>query len=326
LGLAEPKTGDNVVACPGTSTCRLGITSSTVVAPKLSGGRHDLKIRVSGCHNGCAQPETGDIGIYGEGKRMHGKLVPHYQMYFGGEGMAGGALAIKGPSVPSARIEAAVERVTSAFESGRAPDEAFFAWTRRVGKEYFLNLLADLMEVKPEELPSVLRDHGKDGDFKVLQLGGGECAGVSQVKIGSSFFDAAHERNYRDALKFQRKFEESVKCAEEIARLISQGVAELLGGAKYDDLAAQAEELGRMLPAKPQLSRQLANFAGNFSRPAEELDDSRLTEWFSELDAWTMEAAEFCLGFDRQLDLAGALPLKAVARPPLHRAQSSVVV
>jgi sulfite reductase (ferredoxin) len=326
LGLAEPKTGDNVVACPGTSTCRLGITSSTVLAPKLSGGRHDLKIRVSGCHNGCAQPETGDIGIYGEGKRMHGKLVPHYQMYFGGEGMAGGALAIKGPSVPSARIEAAVERVTSAFESGRAPDEAFFAWTRRVGKEYFVNLLADLMEVKPEELPSVLRDHGKDGDFKVLQLGGGECAGVSQVKIGSSFFDAAHERNYRDALKFQRKFEESVKCAEEIARLISQGVAELLGGAKYDDLAAQAEELGRMLPTKPQLSRQLAKFAGNFSRPAEELDDSSLTEWFSELDAWTMEAAEFCLGFDRQLDLAGALPLKAVARPPLHRAQSSVVV
>ncbi|HVW65790.1 MAG TPA: nitrite/sulfite reductase [Nitrosospira sp.] len=326
LGLAEPKTGDNVVACPGTSTCRLGITSSTVVAPKLSGGAHDLKIRVSGCHNGCAQPETGDIGIYGEGKRMHGKLVPHYQMYFGGDGMAGGALAIKGPSVPSARIETAVERVTSAFESERASDEAFFAWTRRVGKEYFASLLADLTEVRPEELPSVLRDHGKDGDFKVLQLGGGECAGVSQVKIGSSFFDAAHERNYRDALKFQRKFEESVKCAEEIARLISQGVAELLGGAKHDDLAAQAEELGRMLPTKPQLSRQLARFAENFSLSPEEFDDIKLTEWFSELDAWTMEAAEFCLGFDRQLDLAGALPLKAVARSPLHRAQSSAVV
>ena len=326
LGLAEPRTGDNVVACPGTSTCRLGITSSTVVAPKLSGGAHDLKIRVSGCHNGCAQPETGDIGIYGEGKRMHGKLVPHYQMYFGGDGMARGALAIKGPSIPSARIEAAVERVTSAFQSERVPEEAFFSWTRRVGKEYFVNLLADLMEVKPEELASVLRDHGKDGDFKVLQLGGGECAGVSQVKIGSSFFDAAHERNYRDALKFQRKFEESVKCAEEIARLISQGVAELLGGSKQDDLAAQAEELARMLPTKPQLSRQLAKFAENFSRSAEEFDDGKLTEWFSELDAWTMDAAEFCLAFDRQLDLAGALPLKAAMRSPLHRAQSSAVV
>jgi len=90
LGLHEPVTGDNVVACPGTSTCRLGITASTVVAPQLSGGKADLRIRVSGCHNGCAQPETGDIGIYGEGKRMHGKLVPHYQMYFGGNGIGGG--------------------------------------------------------------------------------------------------------------------------------------------------------------------------------------------------------------------------------------------
>src|SRR5262249_48090173 len=66
LGLGAPQPGDNVVACPGTSTCRLGITSSTIIGPKLSGGPHDLRIRASGCHNGCAQPETGDIGIYGE--------------------------------------------------------------------------------------------------------------------------------------------------------------------------------------------------------------------------------------------------------------------
>ena len=327
LGLREPQAGDDVVACPGTSTCRLGITSSTIVAPKLSGGKHDLKIRVSGCHNGCAQPETGDIGIYGEGKRMHGKLVPHYQMYFGGNGMARGALAIKGPSIPSARIETAVERVKSAYASNHEMDETFFSWTRRVGKVYFTDLLADLGEVKPEELVSVLRDHGKDGDFKVLQLGGGECAGVSQVKIGSSFFEAAHERNYRDALKFQRKFEDSVKCAEEIARLIGQGVTELLSGQKHEDLAEQAEELRRVLPTKPRLSRQLAKFAEDFARPAEELNDSRLTEWFSELDAWTMEAADFCLGFDRQLDLAGALPLTASAKSiSLPRTQSAAIL
>ncbi|MGC2164713.1 MAG: nitrite/sulfite reductase, partial [Gallionella sp.] len=30
LGLREPAAGDNVVACPGTSTCRLGITASTM--------------------------------------------------------------------------------------------------------------------------------------------------------------------------------------------------------------------------------------------------------------------------------------------------------
>jgi sulfite reductase (NADPH) hemoprotein beta-component len=313
LGLGEPQAGDDVVACPGTSTCRLGITSSTIVAPKLSGGKHDLKIRVSGCHNGCAQPETGDIGIYGEGKRMHGKLVPHYQMYFGGNGMACGALAIKGPSVPAARVEAAVERVRSAYASSRETAETFFSWTRRVSKTYFIELLADLTEVKPEQLESVLRDHGTASDFKVLQLGGGECAGMSQVKIGSSFFEAAHERNYRDALKYQRKFEDSLRCAEEIARLIGQGVTELLGGQKRDSLTEQAEELRRVLPTKPHLSKQLIKFAEYFAHPAEELNDVLLTGWFSELDSWTLETAEFCLSFDRQLDLTGALPQTAAA-------------
>ena len=326
LGLGEPRAGDDVVACPGTSTCRLGITSSTILGPKLNGGQNDLKIRVSGCHNGCAQPEAGDIGIYGEGKRMHGKLVPHYQTYFGGNAMAGGALAIKGPSIPSARIETAVERSEVELcikpESGR---NILFLDTAGGQGPYLTALLADLVEVKPEELESVLRDHGKDADFKVLQLGGGECAGVSQVKIGSSFFEAAHERNYRDALKFQRKFEDSVKCAEEIARLIGQGVSELLGGQKHEDLQCRRKSCaGYCLPSRAW-SRQLAKFAEDYASPAVELNDARLTEWFTELDAWTVEAAEFCLGFDRQLDLAGALPLSSPPQPNrcCNRAPSS---
>jgi sulfite reductase (NADPH) hemoprotein beta-component len=322
LDLGEPQAGDDVVVCPGTSTCRLGITSSTILGPRLSGGKHDLKIRVSGCHNGCAQPETGDIGIFGEGKRMHGKLVPHYQMYLGGNGMARGALAIKGPSVPAARIEEAVEQVKTAYTSNCEAGETFFSWARRAGKDYFIELLASVTEVKPEELALVLRDHGKDSDFKVLQLGGGECAGVSQVKIGSSFFEAAHERNYRDALKFQRKFKDSIRCAEEIARIISQGVTELLGGQKRDSLKEQAEELRRVLPIKPYLSAQLIKFAEYFICPIEELNDALLTEWFLELDGWTLEVAEFCQGFDHQLDLASALPQTASSSPlPFQKAQ-----
>jgi len=322
LDLGEPQAGDDVVVCPGTSTCRLGITSSTILGPRLSGGKHDLKIRVSGCHNGCAQPETGDIGIFGEGKRMHGKLVPHYQMYLGGNGMARGALAIKGPSVPAARIEEAVEQVKIAYTSNSEAGETFFSWVRRVGKDYFIELLASVTEVKPEELALVLRDHGKDSDFKVLQLGGGECAGVSQVKIGSSFFEAAHERDYRDALKFQRKFKDSIRCAEEIARIISQGVTELLGGQKRDSLKEQAEELRRVLPIKPHLSAQLIKFAEYFICPIEELNDALLTEWFLELDGWTLEVAEFCQGFDHQLDLASALPQTASSSPlPFQKTQ-----
>lgn len=326
LGLGLPQAGDNVVACPGTSTCRLGITSSPTVGGKLSGGSDDLRIRVSGCHNGCAQPESGDIGIYGEGKRMFGKLVPHYQMYFGGNGMVNGGLAFKGPSVPSARIELAVERVKSAYAADREMGETFFNWTRRVGQSYFAELLVDLVEVKQEDLQSVLRDHGQRDDFKVLQLGGGECAGAKQQQIGTAFFDAANERNYRNALKFQRKFKESAKCAEEIVRLISQGLTQLVGGQKYESLIEQAEELQRVLPTQPNLSQQLAKLARDFAHPVNELTDVLLTEWYAELDAWTLDVARFCTQFDSQLDLTGALP-QAIAKPlQFQKISQSVIV
>lgn len=324
LGLGLPKAGDDVVACPGTSTCRLGITSSPTVGGKLSGGEHDLRIRVSGCHNGCAQPEAGDIGIYGEGKRMHGKLVPHYQMYFGGNGMAAGGLAFKGPSVPSARIESAIDRVQAAYAADRTDNESFFNWTRRKGKDYFVELMADLMAVSAEEVLSVARDHGHTDDFRVLQLGGGECAGAKQVQIGTTFFDAANERNYRNALKFQRKFEESAKCAEAIAWLIGQGLAQLVGGRKCDTLAEQAEELLQVLPTKPALAKSLANFAQYFSKPAEELNDQLLTEWYAEMDSWTNDVAAFCMDFDRQLDLAGALPQTGTASSRQETQSASV--
>lgn len=318
LGMREPQKGDNVVACPGTSTCRLGITSSTVLGPKLDGGPHDLRVRVSGCHNGCAQPETGDIGIYGEGKRMHGKLIPHYQTYFGGKGLAGGGLAIKGPSVPAARIESAVSRVKQAYSDTRAAGESFFTWTRRQGQDYFGSLLQDLIAVAPEQVAEVLRDHGDMHDFKVLQLGGGECAGASQVKVGSNFFDAAHERNYRDALKFQRKFAESLNCAEAIARLIAQGMVHLLGGKVSDDLSELASEIQLKLLGHTPFARQLAAFKDRFASPPEEVNDATLTQLFADLDQWTIAAAEHCHNVDRQLDLSGALPKTRAARAPLR--------
>ena len=301
LGLNEPVTGDNVVACPGTSTCRLGITSSTVLGPLLSGGKADLRIRVSGCHNGCAQPETGDIGIYGEGKRMHGKLVPHYQMYFGGNGMGGGELALKGPSLPVARVKQAIARVQSAhLASGEA---GFFAWTRAQQPDYFKQLLADLAEVKAEELHSVMQDYGSTADFRVLQLGGGECAGASQVLIGANFFEAAHEREYRNALVFQRKYDEAAQCNEAILRLLGSGLAQLLGGVRQDDLSKLRIQLQQLLPGV--ISEQLAQAVTALTN-ANELDNEELAVITALVDDWTVKVAAFAMQKDAQLDLTEA--------------------
>ncbi|WP_435628527.1 nitrite/sulfite reductase [Candidatus Ferrigenium straubiae] len=303
LGLREPAAGDNVVACPGTSTCRLGITASPVIAPQLSGGKADLRIRVSGCHNGCAQPETGDIGIYGEGKRMHGKLVPHYQMYFAGSGMQNGALAVKGLALPVARIKQGIERVQAAhLASGEA---SFFAWARAQAPDYFAQLLADLAEVKAEDLQSVMRDYGEAGDFRVLNMGGGECAGVSQVLIGANFFEAAHEREYRNALVFQRKYDEAAHCNEAILRLLGSGIVQLLEGAHDGDLEQLAAQLRELTPGA--LAEEFAQAAGSLGGDAE-IDADTLAAISAAVDGWTVKAASFASEKDAQLDLTEALP------------------
>ncbi|MBI5435560.1 MAG: nitrite/sulfite reductase [Nitrosomonadales bacterium] len=301
LGLREPVAGDNVVVCPGASTCRLGITSSTVLAPKLSGGAKDLRIRVSGCHNSCAQPETGDIGIYGEGKRVHGKLVPHYQMYFGGNGMAGGALALKGPAVPAARAEQAIARVEQAYQDSGA--ESFFAWARSQQPDSFKQLLADIIEVKAKDVAEVMRDHGDAGDFRVVNLGGGECAGVSQVLIGANFFEAAHEREYRNALVFQRKYDEAAQCNEAILRLLGSGVVQLLGGVRQDDLGKLAGQLRQLAPGA--VADEFARVAAALAN-AGEISNEQLAPISVAVDSWTVKVAAFVVEKDTHLDLAEA--------------------
>ena len=308
IGFGLPRPGDNVVACPGTSTCRLGITASPTMGARLAGVAGDLRVRVSGCHNGCAQPETGDIGIYGEGRRMHDRLVPHYQLYLGGDGTGGGRLARKGPSVPVARAETAITRIGTAFRESATAEERFFDWVHRQPDDYFASLLADLVHVAADDMPGVLRDVDGESDFKVAQLGGGECAGASQVFIGAAFFAAAHEARYRDAFAAQRRDDDALACARAQVRLIAQGLNDLVNPAAsfrlrkvIDDLAELASVLDGKAP--DVVARPIASFANALVEGARA---SAAT--FDPIDAWVREAAAFCVQRDPQLDIAGALP------------------
>ena len=51
------------------------------------------------------------------------------------------------------------------------------------------------------------------------------CASATDVAIGRAFFDAAHERGYREAFVFQRKIEDAVACAEAQLKLVGEGLA-----------------------------------------------------------------------------------------------------
>ena len=158
-------------------------------------------------------------------------------------------------------------------------------------------------EVKAEDLQSVMRDYGDAGDFRVLNLGGGECAGVSQALIGANFFEAAHEREYRNALVFQRKYDEAAQCNEAILRLIGSGLAQLLGGVRLDDLVKLGTQLAQMVPG--EIAQGFARAATALAKSGE-FSNEELTPISAAVDAWTVKVAAFAMEQDGQLDLTEA--------------------
>ncbi len=314
LGLSEPRDGDDVVACPGTWTCRLGITDSRAVSRVLSGGEDDLRIRVSGCHNGCAQPYVADIGLHGEGRRLHGRLIPHYRLHLGGSGRWGGTFAVRGPEIPAARIVEAVGRVREAYGARRGEGEPFAAWVRREGEDYFHELLADLARVEAGDLESVLRDHGAEEAFRVLQLGGGECAGIAQETVAAAFAEARFEQGYRDTFRRKAEFAAVVDGVQAVLRLGAQGLLAAVGERGGDALSTLAQALGERKDTEDEGRALQALLAALQALAAD--DWQALDEVSRQADAWLDRAQARAQTIDRQLHLDAVAALgKARAAP-----------
>ena len=134
-GLAEPGAGTivDIAACPGTDTCKLGISSSRGLAGELrvrlaeSSASLDeairgLHIKISGCFNSCGQHHIADLGFYGVSRNKSGYQVPHFQVVLGGQwNENAGAYGLAIGAVPSKRIPDTVTRITRRFLE-RAPD------------------------------------------------------------------------------------------------------------------------------------------------------------------------------------------------------------
>src|SRR6476620_7878123 len=88
LGLADagPREITDVVSCPGTDSCKLGITSSMglnkVVQERLEAMQirdpltKRIHIKMSGCPNGCAQHHIANIGFTGASIKVGERQVP----------------------------------------------------------------------------------------------------------------------------------------------------------------------------------------------------------------------------------------------------------
>jgi sulfite reductase beta subunit-like hemoprotein len=115
---------------------------------------------------------VGDIGFYGNARKIEGREVPYYLMLLGGTYEQFG-MAIQ--SLPARYAPLAVTRVLEHFKTNRLEDESFRAYVLRYKVETFRKLTADLVKPGPDPSAEMYQDWGDDIAFS-LQLGRGECA------------------------------------------------------------------------------------------------------------------------------------------------------
>lgn len=209
LGQSGAETISDITSCPGTDTCKLGISSSRglagalrhhlSVAPELPAAAQSLHIKCSGCFNSCGQHHVADIGFLGVSRNVSGRRVPHFQLVVGGQWTENGknyGLAIG--AIPSKRVPQAVDRLTKAYAEGRREGENYRDYVGRVGKKTVRQLIDDLTQVPSyAEDPSFYSDWGDPREYTTGDMGVGECAGeiVPFVEMGL----AASERELFEA-------------------------------------------------------------------------------------------------------------------------------
>ncbi|MEW6582092.1 MAG: nitrite/sulfite reductase [Actinomycetota bacterium] len=205
-GLAEAGAGTilDITSCPGTDTCKLGISASRGLAGELrerlaatafemDEAVRGLHIKVSGCFNSCGQHHVADIGFFGNSRKVGGHTVPHFQVVLGGKWEDNaGAYGLPIGAVPSKNIPDVVDRITSHYVARREQGESFQDFISRIGKKEMASLLEDLKKVPAYEIDRFFySDWGDPREFS-MELGIGECAGevISRIDLELSIAES----------------------------------------------------------------------------------------------------------------------------------------
>lgn len=268
----------DIVACPGTESCRLGITSSRGLAaalePLVAELRGDealsgLRIKASGCQHSCGQHHIADLGFHGLAKKIAGQAVPHYQLHIGGSGRAGEAFAFATDPVPAKRATEAGLAVLEAYRSGRRDEESMHDWAQRLGKDGINQLLAPFAG-EPGEVEGLIYDWDENQPFSTKDNKPGECAAAV---IGMT-----------DALLCEAKYELRVGNAHADAMFWSEAAANLkraavaCGRAFLVGFGEAPEDDGQVLPLLARLAADDAEVQGHLATVTQALMGIDLAE------------------------------------------------
>lgn len=209
-----PETFDDITACPGADTCRLGITSAKGLATTLFEGMSnglgnfrelskDMNIKISGCPNSCAQHVTASIGFQGASLSNEGRNVPAEQVFVGG-GLYGDdtRLATSIIKVPTKNAPKVVHKLLELYRDERQGDEHFDLVMERLGRDRIKEEITEFTDIPSfEEDPLFYEDWGHEEEKFELQKGvKGECAGATVEEKIPTFKDAQKRIQQAEAL------------------------------------------------------------------------------------------------------------------------------
>ncbi|MDA0301304.1 MAG: nitrite/sulfite reductase [Chloroflexi bacterium] len=190
LGESGAATIRDVVSCPGTDSCKLGITSSMGLNRAISERLEVLNvtdpltkqifINISGCPNSCGQHHLGNIGFHGAAMKNDARQIPAYNVFLGGErheGATAHAGTLAKLRLPAKRVPDAVERFIGVYQAGRTEGEPFNTFFERVGVAPFEAAVQDLTLTPTFGTDNLQEfvDWEREGLY-VLERGEGECA------------------------------------------------------------------------------------------------------------------------------------------------------
>jgi sulfite reductase beta subunit-like hemoprotein len=189
LGDSGADTITDTVSCPGTDSCKLGITSSMGLNRAIQTKVESLNItdpltkkihiKMSGCPNGCGQHHLGSIGFYGASLKVNGHAMPAYVAHIGGrfdggDLQYGTRLKVR---LPAKRVPDAIEAWIKLYEAQRNDGEAFNDFFDRVGAVPFEEAAKGIalpVEFNLESLEHFI-DWSRSEPYQVIR-GEGECA------------------------------------------------------------------------------------------------------------------------------------------------------
>jgi len=191
----------DIVACPGTETCRLGITSSRGLAEAMQPLMADLKkdsalagitVKASGCQHSCGRHHIADLGFHGLAKKVEGQAVPHYQLHVGGSGRAGEPLAFATDPVPAKHAPEAGIAVLIAYKDQRQNDETVHDWATRIGQDAINDILVEYAAGEGE-IEGLIYDWSENEAFNTKGNKKGECAGAVLSMTDALVSEAEYE-------------------------------------------------------------------------------------------------------------------------------------